>query len=44
MDVFQTIGLSKTSGSALEARSIGFLRADDVIVANPDHLVYEGKT
>ena len=43
MDVFQTIGLSKTSGSALEARSIGFLRADDVIVANPDHLVYEGK-
>ena len=43
MDVFQTIGLSKTSGSALEARSIGFLRADDVIVANPDHLMYEGK-
>ena len=43
MDVFQTIGLSKTSGSALEARSIGFLGANDVIVANPDHLVYEGK-
>ena len=43
MEVFQTIGLSKTSGSALEARSIGFLGANDVIVANPDHLVYEGK-
>ena len=43
MDAFQTIGFSKTSGSALEARSIGFLRADDVIVANSDHLVYQGK-
>ena len=43
MDVFQTIGLSKTSGSALEARSIGFLRVDDAVVANPDHLVHEAK-
>ncbi|MEE9284116.1 MAG: enoyl-CoA hydratase-related protein, partial [Dehalococcoidia bacterium] len=41
--VFETIGLARTSGSAHEARSLGFLRAEDTIVPNPDHLLYEAK-
>ena len=41
--VFETIGLAKTSGSAHEARSLGFLRPEDSIVPNKDHLLYQAK-
>ena len=35
---FETIGQAKASTSALEARSLGFLTDEDLIVMNPDHL------
>lgn len=41
--VFTTIAQGKTSGSAHEARTLGFLRPEDRIVANQDHLLYEAK-
>ncbi|MBI4337591.1 MAG: 3-hydroxyacyl-CoA dehydrogenase [Chloroflexi bacterium] len=41
--VFETIGTAKVSGSAQEARALGFLRADDVTVPNVDHLLYVAK-
>ena len=36
---FETIGQAKASTSALEARSLGFLTDEDLIVMNPDHLL-----
>ncbi|MFZ0389730.1 MAG: 3-hydroxyacyl-CoA dehydrogenase/enoyl-CoA hydratase family protein [Calditrichia bacterium] len=38
---FETIGFAKVSGSAKEAVFLGYLTADDLIVINPDHLLYE---
>ena len=40
---FETIAYAKVSGSALEARSLGYLRQQDIIIMNPDHLAYEAK-
>jgi len=37
--VFETIGQAKVSTSALEARTLGFLDDEDLIVMNPDHLL-----
>ncbi len=37
---FETIATARVSGSAAEALSIGFLRSSDVIVPNPDQLLY----
>ena len=42
-DVFQKIALAKVSGSALEAREMGFLREEDRVVMNPDHLINAAK-
>ena len=42
-DVFQKIALAKVSGSALEAREMGFLREEDRVVMNPDHLISAAK-
>jgi 3-hydroxyacyl-CoA dehydrogenase len=36
---FETIAMAKTSGSALEAREMGFLAQSDRVVMNPDHLL-----
>ena len=36
---FETIGQARVSGSAIEARTLGFLSETDVIVMNPDHLL-----
>ncbi len=36
---FETIGLASVSGSAAEARALGFLRADDGITMNRDRLL-----
>ncbi|MBI4200533.1 MAG: enoyl-CoA hydratase/isomerase family protein [Chloroflexi bacterium] len=41
--VFETIGLAKVSGSAPEARTLGFLRPADVVVPNVDHLLSVAK-
>ncbi len=40
---FETIAYAKVSGSAQEAKKIGYLRDADVIVINPDHLIYQAK-
>ncbi len=37
--VFETIGFAKVSTSAVEARELGFLRAQDQIILNPAHLL-----
>ncbi len=37
--VFETIGQARVSTSALEARTLGFLSDEDLIVMNPDHLL-----
>jgi 3-hydroxyacyl-CoA dehydrogenase len=39
----EQIALAKTSGSAMEARSMGFLTPADRIVMNRDHLLAEAK-
>jgi 3-hydroxyacyl-CoA dehydrogenase len=41
--VFETIALSKTSTSALDAKRLGFLEDDDRVVMNPDHLLSAAK-
>jgi 3-hydroxyacyl-CoA dehydrogenase len=41
--VFETIGLARVAGSAVEARELGFLDADDVIVLNADQLLAAAK-
>jgi 3-hydroxyacyl-CoA dehydrogenase len=41
--VFEQIATAKVSTSAMEAREMGFLSADDVIVMNRDHLLGEAK-
>ena len=40
---FETIRLAKVSQHAPDALAIGYLRASDVIEANPDHLLYRAK-
>jgi len=37
--VFETVGQAKVSTSALEARTLGFLDDEDLIVMNPGHLL-----
>jgi 3-hydroxyacyl-CoA dehydrogenase len=41
--VFETIGLAKVATSAIEARELGFLDSDDVVVMNADHLLAAAK-
>jgi 3-hydroxyacyl-CoA dehydrogenase len=41
--VFEQIATAKVSTSAMEAREMGFLSADDEIVMNRDHLLGEAK-
>jgi 3-hydroxyacyl-CoA dehydrogenase len=41
--VFETIGLAKVATSAVEARELGFLDGDDVVVMNADHLLAAAK-
>ncbi|MDQ6661374.1 MAG: 3-hydroxyacyl-CoA dehydrogenase/enoyl-CoA hydratase family protein, partial [Chloroflexota bacterium] len=40
---FETIAQAKVSASALEARKLGFLTEEDIIVMNPDHVLAEAK-
>ena len=41
--VFEMIAMAKVSGSAEDARQMGFLTPTDRVVANPDLLLYEAK-
>ncbi|HEX8135374.1 MAG TPA: 3-hydroxyacyl-CoA dehydrogenase family protein, partial [Actinomycetes bacterium] len=41
--VFETIGLAKVATSAVEARELGFLDEDDVVVMSADHLLAAAK-
>jgi 3-hydroxyacyl-CoA dehydrogenase len=41
--VFETIAMAKVSTSAVEAREYGFLRREDGITMNQDHLIYDAK-
>jgi 3-hydroxyacyl-CoA dehydrogenase len=41
--VFTTIGTAKVSGSALEARELGFLADHDTVVMHPDHQLATAK-
>jgi 3-hydroxyacyl-CoA dehydrogenase len=40
---FETIGQAKVSGSAVEARTLGFLTDRDKVVMNPDHVLAVAK-
>jgi 3-hydroxyacyl-CoA dehydrogenase len=40
---FETIALGKVSGSALEARSLGFLKGSDGVTMNRDRLIRDAK-
>ena len=40
---FETIRMAKVSQHAPDAAAIGYLRASDMIAANPDHLLYRAK-
>src|SRR5262245_26770477 len=40
---FETIALAKVSGSALEARNLGFLHAEDGISMNRDRVIADAK-
>ena len=40
---FETIAEAKVSGSAAEARSLGFIRPGDAITMNPDRLIADAK-
>jgi 3-hydroxyacyl-CoA dehydrogenase len=42
-ELFKTISLAKVSGSAEEARRLGFLRSSDGITMNPDRLLGDAK-
>lgn len=42
-NAFMTVGQARVSTSAEDARSIGFLSADDVVVMNKDYLLAEAK-
>ena len=42
-NVFQTVAMAKVSGSALEAKELGLLRASDVVVFHADELLYVAK-
>jgi 3-hydroxyacyl-CoA dehydrogenase len=42
-EVFETIAQAKVSGSALEAREMGFLKEEDRVVMNGDHLLSAAK-
>jgi 3-hydroxyacyl-CoA dehydrogenase len=41
--VFETVATAKTSTSAEEARSLGFLNQADGISSHPDHLLFDAK-
>jgi 3-hydroxyacyl-CoA dehydrogenase len=40
---FEQIAMAKVSVSALEGKEMGYLKADDVIIANPNELLYVAK-
>ena len=40
---FEQIAMAKVSVSALEAREMGYLKSEDVIIANPNELLYVAK-
>jgi 3-hydroxyacyl-CoA dehydrogenase len=40
---FETVAMAKVSGSALEAKELGLLRASDVVVFHADELLYVAK-
>ena len=40
---FEQIAMAKVSASALEAKEMGYLKADDIIIANPNELLYVAK-
>ena len=41
--MFETVAMAKVSGSALEAKQLGLLREDDVVVFNAFELLYVAK-
>ncbi|MCF6138585.1 3-hydroxyacyl-CoA dehydrogenase/enoyl-CoA hydratase family protein [Pseudalkalibacillus berkeleyi] len=43
IQTFESIAMAKVSTSAHEAKEAGFLRAQDGISANSDHLIYDAK-
>ena len=40
---FEQIAMAKVSSSALEAKEMGYLKQDDVIISNPNELLYVAK-
>lgn len=41
--LFETIGMAKVSTSGHEGKRLGYLRASDRVVINPDYAIYEAK-
>ncbi|MCA1739115.1 MAG: enoyl-CoA hydratase/isomerase family protein [Actinobacteria bacterium] len=42
-EVFEKIAMAQVSGSALEAKEMGFLKEEDRVVMNGDHLIHAAK-
>ena len=40
---FETIGMAKVATSAVEAKDLGYLHANDVVVLNREHRIYQAK-
>ncbi|MEZ4649641.1 MAG: 3-hydroxyacyl-CoA dehydrogenase NAD-binding domain-containing protein [Candidatus Eisenbacteria bacterium] len=40
---FETVGMAKVATSGVEAKDLGYLANDDVVVLNRDHRIYEAK-
>ncbi|MBD0383113.1 3-hydroxyacyl-CoA dehydrogenase/enoyl-CoA hydratase family protein [Paenibacillus sedimenti] len=41
--VFETIAMAKVSTSGHDTKRLGYMRAQDTVVINPDHRIYEAK-
>jgi 3-hydroxyacyl-CoA dehydrogenase len=41
--IFETIAMAKVSTSGHDTKRIGYMRAQDTVVINPDHRIYEAK-
>ena len=41
--VFETVAMAKVSTSGHDTKRLGFMRAQDSVVVNPDHRIYEAK-
>lgn len=41
--IFETVAMAKVSTSGHDTKRLGYMRAQDTVVVNPDHRIYEAK-